>query len=294
VQPRAVLFAILVTCAAATAFSTGEPERTDGVTFLPGSSIFTPLAANPEEVRVGVRREFGSTRMRLDIGSALDLVGYQPASDADLSLRIGAEMFVFALTTSYQGLHLQVDAVDGYFGGHITLRKQYASSTLYIRTRILHLSSHFIDGHFRLESLSWIDGQLPRPYSRDYVEVTAAYEPHGESWNLLLYAGFNQAWFCRPATMLRFNTFQGFVVRTSGWTGPVFGKTTTLYLADHFLLTGVGTLSGSNVLEGGIKFGTWEQSGIRLFISYHGGVEMYHQYFDVKRNDLGIGFSLDL
>lgn len=294
VRPRAALCAILVTCASTVACSAGEPERTGGVTFLPGASIFTPLAANPEEVRVGVRREFGSTRMRLDIGSALDLIGYEPASDPGISLRIGAEMFVFALTTSYQGLHLQVDAVDGYFGGHITLRKQHASSTVYLRMRILHLSSHFIDGHFRLETETWIDGQLPRPYSRDYGELTAAYEPHGESWGVLLYAGFQQAWFCRPARMLRFNAFQGFVARTSGWTGPLFGKTTTLYLADHFLLTGVGTLSGSNVAEGGIKFGTWEQSGIRVFVSYHSGVEMYHQYFDVKRNDLGIGFSLDL
>jgi hypothetical protein len=31
-----------------------------------------------------------------------------------------------------------------------------------------------------------------------------------------------------------------------------------------------------------------------LYVSYHSGDEMYHQYFDVKRDDLGIGISLDL
>lgn len=289
-----VMFVILAVCASTPAFPGSEPERSPGFSFLPPSTIFTPPTANPEEVRVGVRREFGSTRMRLDIGSALDLVGYEPASDPDASLRIGAEMFVFALTTSYQGLHLQVDAVDGYFGGHVTFRERYAASTLFLRMRILHLSSHFIDGHFRLETLTWIDGQLPRPYSRDYVEITAGYEPHGDSWHVLVYAGCNQAWFSRPATMLRFNAFQGVVARTSGWTGPVFGQPTTLYLADHFLLTGVGRHAGSNVAEGGIKFGGWEHRGVRLFVSYHTGIEMYHQYFDVKRNDLGVGFSLDL
>ena len=45
------------------------------------------------------------------------------------------------------------------------------ASTTYLRLRILHLSSHFIDGHFRLETTTWIDGQLPRPYSRDYAEL---------------------------------------------------------------------------------------------------------------------------
>jgi hypothetical protein len=292
VRLSAVLLAVLLTSAVPAAFPQGQTDR--GVTFLPGGTIFAPLPANPEEVRVGVRREFGSMRMRLDIGAQLDLVGYEPESAPDISIRAGAEFFVFALTTSYQGLHLQVDAVDGYFGGHVIFRKEDIASTTYLRIRILHLSSHFIDGHFRLETTTWVDGQLPRPYSRDYAELLAAYEPRGETWNVMLYAGFNQSWFCRPATMLRFNSFQGIVARTTGWTGPVFGRSTTLYMADHFLLSGVGELSGTNVLEAGIKFGAWESSGVKLYLSHHSGTEVYHQYFDVKRSDWGLGFSLDL
>ncbi len=282
---------LLILCATSAAMA---GDGAHGVTFLPGRPLFVPPRANPEEARVGVMREFGSTRMRLDIGSGLELLGYVHEADTSATLRVGAEMFVFALTTSYQGVHLQVDAVDGYFGGHViyTVRREAATTSL--RLRILHLSSHFIDGHFRLENLTWIDGQLPRPYSRDYFELTGAYEPHGVARSLLLYAGFSQSWFCRPAEMLRFNALAGFVARTSGWTGSVFGKPTTLYLADHFLLTGVGIFVGANTVECGIKFGPWDDAGVRLFLSLHTGVEQYHQYFDVQRNAAGIGFTLDL
>jgi hypothetical protein len=292
VRFNAVFLAVFLTFAVPSAFPQENTES--GVTFLPGGTIFAPLPANPEEVRIGVRREFGSMRMRLDIGAQLDLAGYEPASMPGVSFRVGAEFFVFALTTSYQGLHLQVDAVDGYFGGHVVFRGEGEASTTFLRLRILHLSSHFIDGHFRLETSTWIDNQLPRPYSRDYAELMAAYEPCGETWNVMLYAGFSQSWFCRPAAMLRFNTFQGILARTSGWTGPVFGKPTSLYIADHFLLSGVGELSGTNVLEAGIKFGTWEADGVKLYVSHHSGTEVYHQYFDVKRSDWGFGFALDL
>jgi hypothetical protein len=293
VRTHAFLLLLMLACFTAAGRAQEEPVRQIGVTFLPGRPLLTPLPASPEEVRVGLRREFGSMRMRLDLGSGLELIGYDPASAPDFSLRLGAEMFVFALTTSYRGLHLQVDAVDGYFGGHVTMRARHASATTYLRLRILHLSSHLIDGHFRLETNTWVDGQLPRPYSRDYAELMAAYEPHGESWNFMIYAGCNQAWFCRPAEMMRFNTFQGFLGRTSGWTGLVFGKPTTLYLADHLLFTGLGVLAATNTLEGGIKFGAWDGSGIKVYVSYHSGIEPYHQYYDVKHDDVGIGLTLD-
>lgn len=292
--------AFTLTLTSVTAFpqnQTAQPDPSSpqqGLTLFPGSAIYAPLPASPEEPRIGFRREFGSMRMRLDLGAAYDLLSYVPASDTATQFRLGAELFAFALTTSYQGLHLQVDAVDGYFGGHLIYQHRRAESSTTLRLRILHLSSHFIDGHFRLETKSWIDGQLPRPYSRDYAELTAAYTWGGTAWSAMLYAGFANAWFVRPGDMIRFNTCQGVVARTAGWIGPVLGRPTNLYVADHFMLSGVGTLSGTNILEGGVKFGSWDGGGLKLYISYQSGMEIYHQYYDVKRNNLGIGFALDV
>ncbi len=261
---------------------------------LPGKALFAPLPASPEEPRVGIRREFGSMRMQLDIGATYDFLAFYPSSDTAARFHMGVAMFVYALTRSYQGLHLQVDAVDGFFGAHIVYLHRRATSSTMLRLRILHLSSHLIDGHFRLETKTWIDGQLPRPYSRDHAEATAAYRWGTKAWSAMLYAGFSQAWFARPGNMVRFNTFQGAVAHTSEWTGQVWGQPANLYIADHFMLSGVERLSGTNILEGGIKFGEWDGSGIRLFISYRAGTEIYHQYYDVKRNDWGMGFAVDI
>ncbi len=270
----------------------GQPSG--GWTFLPGTPLFPPLPASPEEPRVGLSKEIGSARMRLDIGATFDLLEYAPESDTASRYRVGADLFTYALTTSFQGLKLQVDAVDGYFGAHFVLERRRKESQTTVRLRILHLSSHFIDGHFRLENNTWVDGQLPRPYSRDAAEVTAAYTWGNPERSVMLYAGFSQAWFVRPADMRRFTTSQGVVAHTSGWIGPLWGQEVHLYLADHFALAGVGTLDGTNVLEAGLKVGAWQGRGVKIYISYHTGTEIYHQYFDVRRSDVGAGFTLDI
>ena len=289
-----LLLTFTLTLPLCAAFPQDREAKQTGVSLFPGRALFAPLPASPEEPRVGLRREIGSMRMRLDIGAAYDILAYQPASDTTISFRLGAELFAFALTTSYQGLHLQVDAVDGYFGGHLVYQQRRAATSPMLRLPILHLSSHFIDGHFRLETKTWIDGQLPRPYSRDCAELTAAYTMGPADWSVMLYAGFLHAWFVRPADMTRFNTCQGVVARTARWIGPVLGHPTNLYLADHFMLSGVGKLSGTNILEGGIKFGEWNGGGMKLYVSYQSGMEIYHQYYDVKRDNVGIGFALDV
>jgi len=294
VRYKGLLLALTLTIASLRAFPQEQGVRKEGVCLFPGNALFAPLPASPEEPRVGLRREFGSMRMRLDIGASYDILGYNPASDTSAHFRVGADLFAYALTTSYQGLHLQVDAVDGYFGGHVIYLHQRPASFTLLRLRILHLSSHLIDGHFRLETKTWLDGQLPRPYSRDYAEATAAYSWGGARWSAVLYAGFLHAWFVRPDNMTRFNTFQGVLARTSQWIGPLWGTPVNLYVADHFMLSGVDKLSGSNTLEGGVKFGEWSGGGMKLYVSYHTGMEIYHQYYDVKRSDVGIGFALDV
>lgn len=270
------------------------PADPPGWTLLPGTPLFAPLPASPEEPRAGLRKEIGNPRMRLDIGTTFDVLSYTPAGDSASSFSIGTDLFTYALITSIQGLKLQVDAVDGYFSAHIVHRQRHGASSTYARLRVIHLSSHFIDGHFRLETETWLNGQLPRPYSRDAVELTAAYAWGDDDAAVMLYAGFSQAWFVRPAAMRRFNTFQGVAAHTAEWIGPLWGRPVHVYIADHFLLAGVGTLEGTNVLEAGVKIGSWHGHGVRLFLSVHAGAEIFHQYYDSKRTDVGLGFALDV
>ena len=262
-------------------------------TFLPGRTIFPALPASFEEVRAGITKDVTSAHMKLDIGTAMDFLEVRLRADSSERLRIGAELFTYALTTSYQGLRLQVDAVDGYFGGHIVYRLQRPGSALLLRLRILHLSSHLLDGHFDLIRNVWIDGRLPNPLARDYGEITIGQLWQWTASEIFLYAGFSQATLIRPPTMKRLNMLYGVTAHTGNWAGTCFGAPVHFYISDHFSVWGLETLSGTNMLQAGAKFGEWNGAGISVFISHHAGLEVYHQYADVKNDAWGLGFGLE-
>jgi hypothetical protein len=249
--------------------------------------------ASYEEPRVGIVKDGSTAHMRLDIGSSLELLEVRLRADSSERLRVGTELFTYALTTSYQGLRLQVDAVDGYFGGHVVYRLQQAHTAFFLRLRILHLSSHFLDGHFDLERKVWLNGQEPTPLARDYGELTVGHLWQWEASEFFAYGGFSHATLIRPPTMKRLNLLCGFTAHAGNWIGPLLGLPVHFYAADHFSMWGLETLSGTNLIEAGLRFGVWNGSGVRVFLSHHSGLEVYHQYFDVKNDDWGIGVGLD-
>jgi hypothetical protein len=118
-----------------------EETQQSRFTFLPGKLLLQPLTAYYQEPRVGLRKEMGNSRMKLDIGSSLDILEYSFSADSSKMLRLGADLFTYALTTNSEGFRLQVDAVDGFFGGHIVFQAGEERSRLSVRFRYLHLSA---------------------------------------------------------------------------------------------------------------------------------------------------------
>ncbi|MCZ6776585.1 MAG: hypothetical protein O7D34_09025 [Ignavibacteria bacterium] len=270
-------------------------EVTSPFTFLPGSTLFPPLAADYLEPRVGLRKEIGSSRMKLDVGSMLDLLEYTIPGDNSKKLRLGIEFFTYALTTSVRGLRLQVDAVDGIFGGHVLYDAAGERSAFSVRLRILHLSAHFVDGHFDSASDQWNDGRNPVPFTKDFGELLGAYEFRLSGTNiwLLAYSGFSYATLIRPTDIRRFAIVHGIQIRTADEFSHIFDKPFILYAADHLTLVGIPEYIGTNNLEFGMKFGRWSESGIRIYLSYFKGLDIFSQYYDVRRNEWGVGFAFD-
>jgi len=164
-------------------------QETSGFEFLPGKILFPPLIANYQEPRTGVRKEVGSSRLKLDIGTTLDLIEYRVSADGSQKIRMGIDFFTYALTTSAEGLRLQVDAVDGFFGGHLAFRTESENTAFALRLRILHLSAHFVDGHLDASGNHWRDGREPIPFTRDIGELTGALEWNTSDIIWRLYSG---------------------------------------------------------------------------------------------------------
>lgn len=261
--------------------------------FLPDTLLVPPLVANYQEPRVGLRKVIGTSKMKLDIGSTLDLAGYLLAEDGRQQLRLGADFFTFALTTSSQGLRLQVDAVDGFFGGHIVFSSRGRSNETAVRLRLLHQSAHFLDGHIETPTGGWKDGRQPIPFTRDFGELIGSHRWSGSWFTLRVYGGFSYATLVRPDNLRRWGALGGAEIQSPAIIGPVFDHPAGLYLAAHFSLAGIPQYTGTQNIEAGVKFGAWEGTGIKFYLSYYRGLEIFSQYYDIRVESWGMGFALD-
>jgi len=287
-----LLCALFMFTAAGSPGQTDTPPPAAGFLFLPGGTLFPPLRANYEEPRVGVKKEAGTSRLKLDIGSSIDFFEYGSDSTAG-RLRAGADFFTYALTTSAEGLRLQVDAVDGFFGGHIVYAPPGEDGRLLIRLRLLHISGHLIDGHWDHITMQWKDNKLPIPYTRDFGELTGLFTWRGRIADLSAYTGFSYATLVRPTDLARWATLHGVELHTTGLLGPAAGKPFSLYAADNLAVTGIPAWYGTNNLEFGVKFGEWNGTGIRFYGSYYHGLEVFSQYYYVRTDQWGLGFAFD-
>jgi len=261
-------------------------------TFLPRSGDRFDLLAHPEEPRTGVRFEPGTSQLRLDVGVGPDLIGFRPADAHEL--RVGIDIFAYALTTNNYGLRLQIDALDGFFGGHIRYQFSSRPVNLSLRFRILHRSAHFVDGHIDPATGTWLDGRSPLPFTQDFGELVAGGDLLFGSLRLSLYSGLSYATLVRPEVIDRLGSLHGLGIRTVDSVWSVFGEPFGIYAAYNLSFTGIPVYVGTSTVEVGARFGSWETTGLRLFANYHAGLEVYGQYYDVHVNYWQIGFAFDI
>jgi hypothetical protein len=85
----------------------------------------------------------------------------------------------------------------------------------------------------------------------------------------------------------------GIELYTPDIVAQVFDKPCNLYLAQHFFLRGIPNYVGTGNTEFGIKLGEWARTGLRIYLSYYNGLDVFSQYYDVRRESWGIGFAFD-
>lgn len=271
-----------------------EPDGDSHFTFLPGRILVQPLTANYHEPRVGVRKQLGSSRLKLDIGSTMDVVEYSISSEESKRLRAGVDFFTYALSTNAEALRLQIDAVDGFFGGHVSYQASDSLAAFSLRLRILHLSAHFIDGHYDLAAGMWKNGSAPIPFTKDFGELVGSYEFLWSAVFLKVYSGFSYATLIRPVDISRFSTIHGVEAHTSNVLGPAFGKALNVFIADNLSFEGIPSIIGTNNMELGIKLGEWSGSGLRIYLSYYSGLTVFSQYYNIRDEQWGLGFTFDV
>jgi len=258
---------------------------------FPQGQNFIPLRANFEEPRMGVMVYASNLNLKVDIGNGVDIVKY--SWDHNKSIVADLEFMAYALATSYSGYRLQIDAVDGFFGGGLIYSIGNFNNRTVIRFRFIHNSSHLVDGHYDQKNDVWINGKKPIPFTRDFGELMWAKEKSRDGVSLRYYGAFSIARLVRPAIIKRFAFSAGFEIADKNFTGKFLGQTTNLFLAFHSYLKGMPEYSPSFNLMSGIKVGEWCSKGALFYLSYFYGNNFFNEYYSEKISLFSFGFLVE-
>jgi hypothetical protein len=279
-----IIFVLIFMCGISHAQETGFE-------FLPDSINFVPLKANHQEAKVGVLYFPDNGHLKVDVGNSVDLFKY---SFADLSkLTLGIEFMAYAYSTNYKEKRLQIDALDGFFGGNLSFSHKYSSSRLLGRFRIIHNSAHMVDGHYDIEEGRWQNGDIPIAFTQDFGELLVAHELISSWGRFKYYGSITYATLVRPVELEKWSGFIGFELNFNTIFGNTFGKETNIFIANHTRYAGLPdyNISLNNML--GLKFGDWLSKGIVFYLSYYYGNNVFNEYFIERVSQFGIGFFID-
>lgn len=238
---------------------------------------------------MAVRKLFKGPDLHVGIGNTLDLVRWtyssHKISSMNRTISVGLSFFTYGYITSVEKSRLKVDAIDGFFGGHIVYSSELYTNPWQLRLRLMHQSAHMVDGRYDKYSETWVGDRLPISYTRDQAEVTTIH--HFE--NIRVGGGAGIVWLRRPDEVSPYHIFLtadklffSSTDRSIHWYGGYFvrGENNDSFTLSHSVTTGV-------------KFGTWKGRGIRLILQYYNGLNFFGEYFNERLEYASIGFNFD-
>ncbi|MFH1050206.1 MAG: DUF1207 domain-containing protein [bacterium] len=244
--------------------------------------LFTPLSANVFEPRVGAMYQFDDEKLRLDIGTSVDLLEIYKNDNSEI--RFGTDFFTFTRLRSEGRLKFPVETSDYFFGVNFSNKFKYNGLDMSSRLRVAHISSHLVDG---LSDEGKFD-KMPFVYSREFIDFVLAADIKG----FRPYAGVNFVFSTQPKDV---NT----LIPQFGLEFPVKTlKTATkdfleLKLSYDFKLGGnEHKYLPIHSVQVSCLFLTWEKMGVSLNVNGYTGPSMHGMFYrDIDRY-ISTGFQI--
>ncbi len=259
--------------------------------FAPGLH-FLPFKANYQEARLGILYYTSNSNLKVDIGNNVDLIRFNFHESKSI-LSLSVEFMGYALSTSYRGNRLQIDALDGFFGGNAAFSKSFENGKFISRFRIIHNSAHLVDGHYDRYQKKWINDDEPIPFTRDFGELTLGYQFYPDFGSLRTYGTAAYSTMVRPAEIKKWSGYFGFEAAFDQVLDETFGAKTNLFIASQFNLVGTPEYQLNTKLMSGVKFGDWDGKGLVVYLSYYIGANPFSEYYSERIQKFGVGFFVD-
>ncbi len=284
---------LLVALLTFTSFQTEAQNRKQGWELLPDGLNFLPLRGNAQEAKLGVLYFTATSNLKVDMGNSIDLLGYHQPFQKEGFISAGVEFMAYAYSTSYKGYRLQIDAIDGFFGGNVTYRIPDGKDTQYWRFRYIHNSAHLVDGAFDTGTLWWKENRLPIPYTRDFAEILYTFDKDYQPSAVRYYAGTSYSVLRRPDELRRASFIAGAEYHHPELLGTFMSQPVNFFLILNSTIAGLPRYTVSTHAQAGVKFGRWIEKGVLFYLSYFAGNDVFSEYYAQRVRRLGIGFTVD-
>ncbi|MHB1688773.1 MAG: hypothetical protein ACYCVH_15575 [Ignavibacteriaceae bacterium] len=253
-----------------------------------------PLKAGMDEARMGLLYFTANKDMKVDIGNSVDVFGFNFPNNSS-RITVGAEFMAYALVTSYLAYRLQIDEIDGFFGGNIVYSKKIDDGKLFARFRYIHSSGHLVDGHWDNQTNWWIDNKLPSAYGDNYADFLVAKENPFLSGNVRYYGGVTMSTGKKTGNKIlrRFQYKTGVEFSLANLFGNVLNQNENIFTAVELDVKGIPVYVVNQNYLIGLKFGSWNNKGVVFYISYYNGSDVFSQYFTQRVSRFGVGFMFD-
>lgn len=261
---------------------------------------FKPLEANTFEPRVGAFVQTNSKKLRLDIGSNINIYNFESQSKKSYIYHsINSEFMTWTRLRSQSNFKFPVESSDYYFGLNYTFIAEVNENQSFDgRFRFAHISSHIVDGYLKDTNTLSVN---PFVYSREFIDITLAYS-FKQNYNYFyrIYGGFNTVFSRRPkdANIIIPNIgFDGFkeiiVIPYSNYQKKV---NIDFVFGYDFKLIGFNDIyTGVNSFQTGLKFnfpGTAYTKGIGINYYLYDGKSIHGMFYNQRDSYSGIGFQI--
>lgn len=247
--------------------------------------LFTPPVAATFEPRIGANYEMAPEKLRLDIGASVDLCKLY--TNQDIQIRLGADFFTYTRLRSAGRFKFPVETSDYFFGINASMMHDMGDGHhLGARLRLSHISSHMVDGY---TDPDWQFRRDPFVYSREFVDLLAAWEMRGHSAKYRIYAGASAIFSTIPDDVAKFVPQIG--VDAEQWLMRFLSVRAGI---DYRMMDTDALDPALNQLAAqlGIMLYTSKDTGILLNYNFYNGKSMHGMFFRERDFYHAVGFQL--
>ncbi|TAL69144.1 MAG: DUF1207 domain-containing protein [Bacteroidetes bacterium] len=239
--------------------------------------LFLSPVANILEPRIGAIFELSVKKLRLDIGTSVDLLEFKTGENS--IMRIGTDFFTLSRLRSEGNMKFPVETADYFFGINSTAKGIVFGYDYSARLRLAHISSHIVDGMAN-DTILKVE---PFVYSREFAELIGAVNIN----DIRFYAGLTYVFSRQPKitnslipqlgfdSRIKINNFMDFCI---GYDLRLTGLDNT-YSALHSFVAGTDILITGDTC-------------IRLFLSVVEGKSIHGMFYKNNESFKGIGFQV--